>query len=167
VSTPETKVRRKTRVLFVCLGNICRSPTAEGVLRQLVKEAGLTNAVEVDSAGTGDYHIGEKPDPRACWAASRRGYDLSSLRARQVTVRDFQDFDYVLAMDEQNLRALQGIAPPEYAHKLRMLTDFCSSGECGIPDPYIGGPEGFDRVLDIVEEGAQGLLRHIRSETGR
>ena len=167
VRAPETQVPGRTRVLFVCLGNICRSPTAEGVFRQLVKEAGLADAIEVDSAGTGDYHIGEKPDPRACWAASRRGYDLSSLRARQVTAKDFQDFDYVLAMDEQNLRALQRIAAPDGAHKLKMLTDFCSSGECGIPDPYIGGPEGFDRVLDIVEEGAQGLLRHIRSEIGR
>ncbi|MDB5925045.1 MAG: low molecular weight phosphotyrosine protein phosphatase [Betaproteobacteria bacterium] len=156
---------RKIRVLFVCLGNICRSPTAEGVFRQLVKEAGLANTIEVDSAGTGDYHIGERPDPRACWAASRRGYDLTPLRARQVTRRDFEQFDYVLAMDEQNLRALKQLAPEEQAHKLKMLTDFCSNGECTVPDPYAGGPQGFEFVLDLVEDAAQGLLRQIGTRT--
>jgi len=155
---------RKRKVLFVCLGNICRSPTAEGVFRQLVKEAGVADAIEVDSAGTGDYHIGERPDPRACWAASRRGYDLTRLRARQVGRQDFYEFDYVLAMDEQNMRALKQLAPPEQAHKLMMFTDFCSSGECTIPDPYAGGPQGFEEVLDLVEDSAQGLLRRLRSE---
>jgi protein-tyrosine phosphatase len=158
---------RKTKVLFVCLGNICRSPTAEGVFRQLVKEAGLADRIEVDSAGTGDYHIGERPDPRACWAASRRGYDLTRLRARQVGRHDFYEFDYVLAMDEQNMRALNQLAPPEHAHKLKMFTDFCSSGECGIPDPYAGGPQSFEDVLDLVEDSAQGLLRRLRSEVER
>ncbi|MGZ5091050.1 MAG: low molecular weight protein-tyrosine-phosphatase [Burkholderiales bacterium] len=156
---------KKIRVLFVCLGNICRSPTAEGVFRQLVKEAGLANSVEVDSAGTGDYHLGERPDPRACWAASRRGYDLTPLRARQVTRGDFEQFDYVMAMDEQNLRALKQLAPEEHAHKLKMLTDFCSNGECGVPDPYAGGPQGFEFVLDLVEDAAQSLLRQIRTQT--
>jgi protein-tyrosine phosphatase len=122
--------------------------------------------IEVDSAGTGDYHLGERPDPRACWAASRRGYDLTSLRARQVTRRDFEQFDYVLAMDEQNLRALQQLAPEAHASKLKMLTDFCSNGESGVPDPYVGGPQGFEFVLDLVEEAAQGLLRQIRTQTG-
>jgi protein-tyrosine phosphatase len=158
---------RKTKVLFVCLGNICRSPTAEGVFRQLVKEADLADRIEVDSAGTGDYHIGERPDPRACWAASRRGYDLTPLRARQVGRHDFYEFDYVLAMDEQNMRALQQLAPPEHAHKLKMFTDFCSSGDCGIPDPYAGGPQSFEDVLDLVEDSAQGLLRRLRSEVER
>ena len=156
--------RQGVSVLFVCLGNICRSPTAEGVFRQLVKEAGLAERIRTDSAGTGDYHIGERPDPRACWAASRRGYDLSPLRARQVSAQDFHDFDYVLAMDEQNARALQRIAPAELAGKIRLFTDFASRGERGVPDPYAGGPQGFEFVLDLVEDAAQGLLRHIRAE---
>ena len=155
------------KVLFVCLGNICRSPTAEGVFRQHVKEAGLADQIVVDSAGIGDYHTGERPDPRACWAASRRGYDLSTLRARQITRDDFRDFDYVLAMDDDNLRALKSLAPPEGRAKIQLLTDFCSSGECGIADPYAGGPQGFEHVLDVVEDAAQGLLRHIRSQNLR
>jgi protein-tyrosine phosphatase len=161
--TRKTRMQRVS-VLFVCLGNICRSPTAEGVFRQLVKEAGLAGRIEVDSAGTGDYHIGERPDPRACWAASRRGYDLTPLRARQVTVQDFHDFNYVFAMDEQNVRALQRIAPAEHADKVKLFTDFASNGECGVPDPYVGGPQGFESVLDLVEDAAQGLLRHLRAE---
>ena len=155
------------KVLFVCLGNICRSPTAEGVFRQHVKEAGLAGRIVADSAGTGDYHIGERPDPRACWAASRRGYDLAPLRARQVTQQDFVEFDYILAMDEQNMRTLTQLAPAAHAHKLKMITEFCSTGECGVPDPYAGGPQGFEFVLDIVEDAAQGLLRHLRSELAR
>lgn len=155
------------KVLFVCLGNICRSPTAEGVFRQLAKEAGLAGSIVADSAGTGDYHIGERPDPRACWAASQRGYDLHSQRARQVTHEDFAQFDYVLAMDEHNLRALKELAPSEHAHKVRLLTDFGSGKECGVPDPYAGGPQGFEHVLDLVEDAAQGLLRHIRTELTR
>lgn len=156
--------RRPIRVLFVCLGNICRSPTAEGVFKRSVKEAGLDAAIESDSAGTGDYHIGEPPDPRACTAAARRGYDLSRLRARQISRKDFEAFDYVLAMDEQNLRDLKRLCPKEHAHKVRLFTDFCSSGACAVPDPYGGGPQGFEHVLDLVEDAAQGLLRHIRSE---
>ena len=155
------------KVLFVCLGNICRSPTAEGVFRQHVKEAGLTGCVVVDSAGTGDYHLGERPDPRACWAASRRGYDLAALRARQVSTEDFSNFDYVLAMDEQNLHTLKQLAPADHAHKVKMFTEFCSNGECSVPDPYTGGPQGFEFVLDLVEDAAQGLLRHIRVELAR
>jgi protein-tyrosine phosphatase len=165
-ATSEKTVNRKkaVKVLFVCLGNICRSPTAEGVFRQQVKEAGLADRVVVDSAGTGDYHIGERPDPRACWAASRRGYDLAPLRARQVSRDDFFEFDYVLAMDEQNMRALMGLAPEGHAHKVKMLTDFSSSNESSVPDPYVGGPQGFEFVLDVIEDAAQGLLRHIRTE---
>ena len=152
------------RVLFVCLGNICRSPTAEGVFKHLVKEAGLEGRIVSDSAGTGDYHIGDPPDLRARQAAAKRGYDLSALLGRQVSAADFDRFDYVLAMDEQNLRDLKRICPAEHAHKLRMFTDFCSTGACRVPDPYGGGPHGFEIVLDLVEDSARGLLRHIREE---
>jgi protein-tyrosine phosphatase len=152
------------KILFVCLGNICRSPTAEGVFRHLVDEAGLQDRVIIDSAGTGEWHIGSPPDERACRAAAARGYDLSKLRARQVTRKDFSEFDYVLAMDDENLRILKRLAPREHAHKARLFTDFASNGASGVPDPYAGGAEGFEIVLDLVEDAAQGLLRHIRSE---
>lgn len=151
------------RVLFICLGNICRSPTAEGVFRHYVREAGLEGEIESDSAGIGDYHIGEPPDLRACRHAAQRGYDLTPLRARQVRKQDFADFDYVLAMDEDNVRMLKRWCPREHAHKLKLLSDFCSTGACEVPDPYAGGPQGFELVLDLVEDAAQGLLRHIRS----
>jgi low molecular weight protein-tyrosine phosphatase len=154
------------RVLFVCLGNICRSPTAEGVFRRYVQDAGLAERILIDSAGTGDYHIGDSPDERACEAASRRGYDLSKLRARQIGRDDFGRFDYVLAMDEENLRTLKRLAPAEYAHKLKMFTDFSSKNAQYVPDPYAGGPQGFELVLDLVEDAAQGLLRHIQAELG-
>jgi protein-tyrosine phosphatase len=152
------------KVLFVCLGNICRSPTAEGVFRQLLKEAGLEDRVIVDSAGTGDYHTGEAPDERACETAARRGYDLTGLRARQVTRDDFANFDYILAMDIENLRALKRFCPPEYGHKVMLFTEFCSKGASVVPDPYGGGPEGFERVLDLVEDASQGLLEHVREQ---
>ena len=152
------------KVLFVCLGNICRSPTAEGVFRQLLKEAGLEDRVVVDSAGTGDYHIGEPPDERACTTAARRGYDLTGLRARQVARDDFANFDYVLAMDIENLRALKRFCPPEYGHKVMLFTEFCSGGACVVPDPYGGGPDGFEHVLDLVEDASQGLLEHLREK---
>ena len=159
-----SKEQRPVRVLFVCLGNICRSPTAEGVFKRYVREAGLERRIESDSAGTGDYHIGDPPDARACAAAARRGYDLSALRGRQVGKKDFSEFDYVLAMDDENMRALKRLCPRENAHKLTLFTDFCSSGACSVPDPYGGGPQGFELVLDLVEDAAQGLLRHIRTE---
>jgi protein-tyrosine phosphatase len=151
-------------VLFVCLGNICRSPTAEGVFTHLVEEAGLQDRILIDSAGTGEWHIGSAPDARAMRAAATRGYDLSKLRARQVTRNDFAEFDYILAMDDDNLRMLKRLAPREHARKIRMFTDFASNGASTVPDPYAGGPEGFEIVLDLVEDAAQGLLRHIRSE---
>jgi len=154
--------RNRIKILFVCLGNICRSPTAEGVFRRLAEEAGLGDRVVIDSAGTGDYHIGSRPDERACEAAARRGYDLGSLRARQVNREDFAKFDYVLAMDEQNLRALTQLSSSEHAHKVKLFTDFCTTGACAVPDPYAGGPEGFELVLDLVEDCARGLLHHIR-----
>ena len=152
------------KVLFVCLGNICRSPTAEGVFKQYVKEAGLEGRIVSDSAGTGDYHIGEPPDGRACEAAARRGYDLSKLRARQVNRDDFATFDYILPMDLENLRALKRFCPPEYGHKVKLFTEFCSTGACVVPDPYGGGPEGFERVLDLIEDAARGFLDHVRTE---
>ena len=153
---------RPVSVLFVCLGNICRSPTAEGVFRHLVKEAGLEDRVVIDSAGTGNYHVGERPDQRACETAARRGYDLSALRARQVSREDFAKFDYILAMDEDNLRELRRLCPPEHAHKVKLFTEFCSKGTCPVPDPYAGGPQGFELVLDLVEDSARGLLDYLR-----
>lgn len=154
----------RVKVLFVCLGNICRSPTAEGVFRHRVERAGLEERIVIDSAGTGDYHIGASPDERACKAAARRGYDLTALRARQVKRADFADFDYVLAMDDENVRALKRLAPREYAHKVKRFTEFCSTDACAVPDPYGGEAQGFERVLDLVEDAAQGLLRHIRGQ---
>jgi protein-tyrosine phosphatase len=152
------------KVLFVCLGNICRSPTAEGVFTQYVKEAGLEDRIIADSAGTGDYHIGEPPDERAIETAARRGYDLTKLRARQVHRDDFAKFDYILAMDTDNLRALKRFCPPQHGRKVKLFTEFCSLGVCVVPDPYGGGPDAFERVLDLVEDAARGFLEHLRAE---
>lgn len=149
------------QVLMVCLGNICRSPTAHGVFRQRVQRAGLDGCVWVDSAGTAAYHIGEPPDPRSVQAASARGYDLTDLRARQVTVEDFRQFHYVLAMDHDNLRDLRLRCPLMYRDKLRLLMSFGDPGAAVVPDPYYSGPEGFEQVLDLVEAAADGLLHHI------
>jgi protein-tyrosine phosphatase len=150
------------KILFVCMGNICRSPMAEGVFRHHVKQAGLDGSIASDSAGTHDYHIGEPPDPRAQRAASRRGYDLSTLRGRQVSRGDFREFDYLLAMDETNLRALESLCPSQHAHKLKLFMEFSIAPALReVPDPYYGGEQGFERVLDLVELAAQGLLRHL------
>ena len=152
------------RVLFICMGNICRSPTAEGVFKHHVAQAGLAELIASDSAGTHDYHIGDPPDPRAQNAAGRRGYDLSPLRGRQVGPRDFADFDYVLAMDDYNLRALERLCPSQHRHKLKLFMEFSAgAGMREVPDPYSGGPDGFELVLDMVEQAAQGLLHHLRS----
>jgi protein-tyrosine phosphatase len=142
-----------TRLLFVCLGNICRSPTAEGVMRHLLAERGLTGQVEVDSAGTGGWHVGSPPDPRSTEAAARRGIALSGA-ARQVTRRDFADFDLLLAMDRSNLRDLMAVAPPGSADKVRLLADV------EVPDPYFGD-DGFDLVLDIVTAACERLLDEL------
>jgi len=152
-----------TRVLFVCMGNICRSPTAEGVFRHLVERAGLADAIHIDSAGTHDYHIGDPPDARSQSAAARRGYDLSPLRARQIAREDFASFDYLLAMDEHNQGLLLQQCPPEHRAKVRLFLEF-AEGEvpAEVPDPYYGGPQGFEQVLDLVENAAQGLLRAMR-----
>ncbi len=157
-------MKASVRVLMVCLGNICRSPTAHIVFAQRVLEAGLQERVRVDSAGTGDWHIGHPPDARSQTAAAQRGYDMSALRARQVRARDFQDFDLLLAMDENNLRDLQRLAPPEHRHKLRMFMDFADLEERSVPDPYYGETQDFQRVLDLVETAADGLLRHLRQQ---
>lgn len=153
----------KFSILMVCMGNICRSPTAEGVLRRMLQEAELADAVRIDSAGTLDYHAGEPPDPRSQQHAARRGYDLSELRARQVRSQDFEEFDLILAMDWQNLGELQDMCPPPHKHKLMRLMEFAPPGINDIvPDPYTGGPLMFERVLDHIEQACGGLLVFLR-----
>ena len=155
---------KKVRVLFVCLGNICRSPMAQGMFAKHLEEAGLEGSVEVDSAGTHAFHIGESPDQRARAAALRRGVDLSHQRARRVGRRDFTDFDYVLAMDGDNYAHLQARCPPEFEYKLRRVMDFAPElEEREVPDPYYGGGSGFERVLDLIESAGEGLLKDIRT----
>lgn len=151
------------KVLFVCLGNICRSPTAEGVFSALVCEHGLDEEIGVDSAGTGAWHIGDPPDRRAQAAARTRGYDLSAQRARQVEAADFNAFDYVIAMDRRNHADLSTLAPPARRDRIRLFLSFApQSGVSEVPDPYYGGDGGFDHVLDLVEAASQGLLEDIR-----
>lgn len=154
---------RHFRVLFVCLGNICRSPTAEAVLRALAPKAAPELVLEIDSAGTAGYHIGEPPDPRTRAAAARRGYDLAALRARIVEPEDFERFDLILAMDRENLTVLRRRAPPPAHGRLRLFLEFAPQKHLeDVPDPYYGGPNGFEEVLDLVEEAARGLLSHLR-----
>ena len=145
------------KVLFVCLGNICRSPTAEGVLRAVAAREFPSLDLEVDSAGTADYHVGEPPDRRSVAAARRRGYELAGLRARQVTSRDFSRFDYVLAMDRANLLELERLGARGRAH-VGLFMDFAPGEADEVPDPYYGGIEDFERVLDLCEAAARGLL---------
>jgi len=153
------------RVLFVCLGNICRSPTAEGVFRKLVQEQNLARQIEIDSAGTHAYHVGEPPDERAQAAALRRGIDISGLRGRKAIAADIRTFDYVLAMDNENYENLRAICPTGLESKIRLFLEFAPSRpENEVPDPYFGGTGGFDRVLDMIEEAALGLLEHIRRQ---
>jgi protein-tyrosine phosphatase len=159
---PEPLAER--RVLFVCMGNICRSPTAEGVFRKLLQDQAPDLDVQVDSAGTHAFHVGDPPDPRACRAAERRGVDLKRQRARRVVARDFAHFELVLAMDEQNMEALLEVCPPEYRDRVRLLLDFAPQvGRTDVPDPYYGGANGFEHVLDLVEEAAAGVLAHLRN----
>ena len=166
----------QVRLSFVCLGNICRSPTAEAVMRHLVKQAGLESAIFIDSAGTGDWHVGEARDRRSSEVGRRRGIPLTGV-ARQFQSRDFARFDYVLAMDRQNLAALQKLAPdPEARAKVRLLRSFDPRPEGAadaavadddeVPDPYFGGPQGFDQVFDICQRACQGLLDHLRRTHG-
>ena len=150
------------RVLFVCLGNICRSPTAEGALRKLIEESELSQLIEVDSAGTHAYHIDEPPDARARQAAARRGIDISSLRGRRATARDIDEFDYVLAMDEENYHNL--IRMQGERENIRMFLEFSRNfDDREVPDPYYGGSGGFERVLDMIEDACEGLLADIKS----
>lgn len=143
------------------MGNICRSPTAEGVFRHYVNEAGLAEQIHIDSAGTHAYHIGESPDRRANAAAERRGISLADIRARRVTNDDFATFDYIIAMDEDNQERLLERAPDEHRSKVQLFLSYASVGETEVPDPYYGGAAGFDRVLDLVEAASRGLLETL------
>jgi len=156
---------RRISVLVVCTGNICRSPTGEGVLRHLAQRRGLADRVRVASAGTHDYHVGDSPDPRTLKHAKKRGYDLSAQRAAQVTRDDFQDHDYILAMDRTHLRILRGMQPEGSRARVGLFLE--ASGQWkgeDVPDPYYGGAEGFERVLDMVEEAAQRWLDRFEAE---
>jgi protein-tyrosine phosphatase len=155
-------MKEKTTVLFVCMGNICRSPTAEGVFRAVVDEAGLGDEIHVDSAGTHAYHVGEPPDHRAQAAASRRGFSLERIRARRVSDTDFERFDHIVAMDRLNMAALQDRAEPEHHEKIRLFLEYSSASELDVPDPYYGGTAGFERVLDLVEDASRGLLTSLK-----
>jgi len=154
------------KVLFVCMGNICRSPTAHGVFQRLVEQTGLHRHIEIDSAGTHAYHVGNPPDPRAQAAALRRGIDLSLQRARRVEAGDFKRFDYILAMDEDNLHSLRASCPPQHVHKLSLFLEYAPDLKVReVPDPYYGGATGFEQVLDLVETASEGLLRHLRRQS--
>jgi len=152
-----------TKVLFVCMGNICRSPSAEGVFRHLINDAGLSDAVGIDSAGTHNFHVGEAPDARAQAAARKRGYEIAHTEARQITADDFREFDLILAMDWENLSALQQQCPKPHHHKLMLLMRFANEfEEATVPDPNYGGPEGFGKVVDYLEDACQGVLELVR-----
>ena len=150
------------KVLFVCMGNICRSPTAEAVFRKMVADSPFVGRIDVDSAGTHGYHVGAPPDPRAVEHAARRGYDLAPLRARQVSASDIEQFDYVLAMDDINVRQLKALCPSRLQHKIELLLDYGGEeDESVVPDPYQGEAKDFEIVLDLVEAGCEGLLEYI------
>lgn len=167
---PESRAMENepVKLLFVCLGNICRSPTAEGVMRHLVEQAGLADGFDLDSAGTGSWHIGDSPDGRSTAAAAARGITLDG-RARSVDGGDFEHYDLILAMDAYNLRDLQAIAPTDEAEaKVRMLRAFdpiSTPDDYDVPDPYYGGPDGFDHVIDLVEAACRGLLDEVLAGT--
>ncbi len=155
------------KVLFVCMGNICRSPTAEGVFRHIVNSAGLADQIHIDSAGTHSYHIGSTPDPRAQAAALNRNIDLSSQRARKVKGTDFNEFDYILAMDHSNYADLKDISSNDTVDRLSLFLDFAETASTReVPDPYYGGDQGFEHVLDLVEDASRGLLANIREKHG-
>jgi protein-tyrosine phosphatase len=156
------------RVLMVCMGNICRSPTAQGVLEHLVAQQGWQPVIQIDSAGTHDYHIGLPPDTRSQQHARARGYDLSGQRARQLLRSDFSGFDWVLVMDADNERAARTLCPAEHQHKIRLLASFCQTQQMHeVPDPYYGGAEGFETVLDLCEDACQGFLAFWLAHRGR
>jgi protein-tyrosine phosphatase len=155
----------KFGVLFVCTGNICRSPTAEAIFRKLAEDAGMAGAVTADSAGTHAYHVGEPPDLRAQAAAARRGYDLSALRARRIEGADLKRSDLILAMDQDHYAILARMAGSSAGHKLKMMMSYARRfEEREVPDPYYGGPQGFERVLDLLEDSASGLLESLRKD---
>ena len=154
-------------ILFVCMGNICRSPTAHGVFRQMVIDQGLSAWVKVDSAGTHNYHPGSPPDERSQEHAAKRGYDLSDLRARQIQDADFERHDLILVMDMDNLALVQEQCPQAHQHKVRRLTEFClQHNRTVVPDPYYGGKTGFEDVLNLVEDACEGLILHVKKQRG-
>lgn len=156
---------KKVNVLFVCMGNICRSPLAHGLFEDLVRREGLADRIWVDSAGTHAYHVGEPPDPRSQQTAECHGIDLSRQRARRVEHTDFEKFDYILAMDRDNYRLLLNSAPAHHHHKIRLFLEFAPERpEEEVPDPYYGGPEGFERVYEMVDAAANGLMAEIRRQ---
>jgi protein-tyrosine phosphatase len=152
----------KIRILFVCMGNICRSPTAEGVFRHHAQRSGMAENLHIDSAGTHAYHVGEPADRRARAAAERRGISLEGIAARRVATEDFERFDYILAMDEDNLARLHAESPDEHRHKLHLFLELAEADEREVPDPYYGGAAGFERVLDLVEDASRKLLEALR-----
>ena len=159
------KEKEMVKVLFVCLGNICRSPTAHGVFEHIIKEKGLVSDIEVDSCGTHAYHVGSAPDQRSQEVAKQRGFQLSHLRGRRVEMSDFEYFDYILAMDRENLSNLESMCPTQYSDKISLFLDFAPSrSESEVPDPYYGGPKGFDIVIDMIEVASEGLLEDIRQK---
>lgn len=155
----------KIKVLFVCMGNICRSPTAEGVFAKLLKERALEHFFTIDSAGTHAYHVGEAPDLRAQKAALERGIELTHLRARKVIMGDFEDFDFLLAMDDENYATLSAACPDQYKAKIKYFLDYAPQlGTRAVPDPYYGGKYGFERVLDLIEEASSGFLNALQKQ---
>ena|SRR5688572_3055592 len=155
----------KINILFVCMGNLCRSPTAEAVFAHHVAKAGLEKRIGIESAGTHVGHAGDPADERAKRAAAKRGYDMSRCRTRPLHDRDFERFEYLLAMDDRNLEMLAHDCPPEHSEKLKLFMAYGMAGTTlSVPDPYYGGVQGFERVLDMVEDAAQGLLRHLRHQ---
>jgi len=152
------------KVLFVCMGNICRSPTAEGVFRHQVEQNNLTDQISIDSAGTHAYHIGNPPDARSQAAASKRNIDLSQLRGRRVSEDDFIHFDYVIAMDDSNFHDLHDVCPAGYEDRIHMFLKFGSSEQSEVPDPYYGSGNGFEIVLNLIDDASEGLLKHLQSK---